>query len=251
MTGPTPLAARRPPSAVLRLTLGLLAGFALFQWTAAALGSDRGQAGVVVAALIVLAMLGVERVLFGQPPRVAAHRLGLGWPAARGVLCAVVVGVALLAVIPVHIAVTGAPWSPYPRWPWLLPGLFAQAGIAEEVLFRGYLFRHVRDGRPFWRAALLAMVPFVAVHLLLLLTLPWPLALASIALAAAMSFPLAYLFELGGRTIWAPAVVHFVAQGAIKVVVVPGEPGQHLPFVWIAACAVVPWVVFVVRRNGV
>ena len=48
-----------------------------------------------------------------------------------------------------------------------LPGLFAQAGIAEELLFRGYLFGHLREGRSFWRAALLSMPPFLAVHLLL------------------------------------------------------------------------------------
>jgi len=247
MTGPP--SERRSPSAALRLMLGLLAVFALFQWAGGALGSNRGQAGLLIGALVVAAMLAVERVLFGQPPRAAARRLGLARPTARGVRTALAVGLALLAIIPCYVAVTGAPWSLYPRWAWLLPGLFAQAGIAEEVLFRGYLFRHVREGRSFWRAALLATGPFVAVHLLLLLTLPWPLALASVGLAAVMSLPLAYLFELGGRTVWAPAIVHFVAQGAIKVVVVSGDAGQLLPFVWMAGCAVVPWAVFLVRRG--
>ena len=63
---------------------------------------------------------------------------------------------------------------------WLVPGLFAQAGIAEEVLFRGYLFRHAREGRDFWRAALVAAGLFVTVHLLMFLMLPWPIALASL-----------------------------------------------------------------------
>ena len=64
----------------------------------------------------------------------------------------------------------------YPGWISLLPGLFAQAGIAEEVLFRGYLFGHVRVGRTFWRAAAVSMLPFVSVHLILFFSMPWPIA---------------------------------------------------------------------------
>ena len=55
----------------------------------------------------------------------------------------------------------------YPGWISLLPGLFAQAGIAEEVLFRGYLFGHMRVGRTFWRAAAVSMLPFVRRPILL------------------------------------------------------------------------------------
>ena len=102
-----------------------------------------------------------------------------------------------------------------------MPGLFAQAGIAEEVLFRGYLFGHLRRGRSFWRAALLSMLPFVAVHLLLFATMPWPIAAAALLLAVIVAFPLARLYELGGATIWAPALLHFVIQGTVKIVVFP------------------------------
>jgi hypothetical protein len=41
----------------------------------------------------------------------------------------------------------------------------------------------------------------------------WPVALAAVGLAVVLSFPLAYLFELGGRTIWAPAILHFRRAG--------------------------------------
>jgi len=191
--------------------------------------------GLVVGALVVAVVVCAERVLFRRPWTAIGRELGLG--------------AALLLVIPVFLAARGAPASPHPGWPWLLPGLFAQAGVAEETLFRGYLFRHVRQGRTFGRAALVAAVPFVAVHLAMFLTLPWPIALASVVLAALISVPLAYLFELGGDTIWAPALVHFVVQGAIKLVDVPGEAGQVLPLVWLAASAVLPWAVFLVPRR--
>lgn len=57
------------------------------------------------------------------------------------------------------------------------------------------------------------MPPFVAVHVLLFTYLPLPIAAAATLLSLAMSFPLARLYDLGGATIWAPAILHFVAQG--------------------------------------
>ena len=152
-------------------------------------------------------------------------------------------------MIPAFARVTGASVELSPGWSWLVPGLFGQAGVAEEVLFRGYLFRHMRQGRPFWRAAFLSAVPFVAVHLLLFLTLPWAVALAAVLLATVLSFPLAHLFELGGDTIWAPALVHFVIQGAIKVILVGGPGADLFPFVWMGAGAVLPFLVFLVPRR--
>lgn len=90
------------------------------------------------------------------------------------------ISLALLLVLPAYAWAVGGRLEMYPRWAWLVPGLFAQAGVAEEILFRGYLFRHLRRGRTFWRAALLAAAPFILVHLLLFVTLPWPLALATL-----------------------------------------------------------------------
>ena len=134
----------------------------------------------------------------------------------------------------------------YPGWISLLPGLFAQAGIAEEVLFRGYLFRHLRVGRTFWRAAAVSMLPFVSVHLILFFSMPWPIAVASVLLAIIISFPLAYLFELGGDTIWAPAILHFVIQATVKVIVF-AHGAESFALVWMAVSAVVPLVIFTVK----
>src|SRR5262245_63897250 len=120
--------------------------------------------------------------------------------------------------------------------------------MAEETLFRGFLYRRVRQGRPFWRAVAIAALPFVAVHLILFATLPLPVALASVLLAAIMSAPLAHLFELGGGTIWGPAILHFVAQGGIKVVT-PSAGGVGLPLVWMVGCAALPYLAFLVPRR--
>ena len=231
-----------------RLLLGLALVFALFHFVAAALGSDRGQAGVVVGALVVAATLAAERVLFGVPIASAVRDVGLGWPTARGVLTAAGVCVLLLQVFPATAWLDGARLVLDQRWAALLPGLFAQAGIAEEALFRGYLFRRVRVGRSFWRAVALSTLPFVAVHLFLFATMPWPIALAAVLLSAIVGAPLAHLFELGGGTIWAPALLHFTVQGAIKLVSLD-PPDPRLPVIWMVASALLPFLAFVVPHR--
>lgn len=233
-----------------RVILGVVVVFALFHGSALALDSDRGQAGLTIGALVVLATIAAERILFRQTVQGSVSLVGLGRPTVRGLLAAAATCTVLLLVPAGMLASTGAAFSFYPAWIGLLPGLFAQAGIAEEVLFRGFLFRHVRRGRSFWRSATLSSLPFVAVHLITVIALPWPVAVAAVALAAIVSFPLAYLFELCGNTIWAPALVHFVIQAAIKVLVVPGEVGQLLPLVWIGASAALPWLAFLIPRPS-
>ena len=84
------------------------------------------------------------------------------------------------------------------------------------------------------------------VHLILFYSLPWSLAGASLLLAIAMSFPLSKLFEMGGDTMWAPAIVHFVAQGAVKVIVISGERAWLFPFFWIAMSALIPLTVYAI-----
>ncbi len=230
----------------LRLLCGVAAVFALFQWSATALGSDRGPAGLAVGALVVTALFVVERVLHGRPVAVAFRELGFGRPAPRAMAAVFAISGALLLVFPVYGALHQRQWTPVTDWAWLAPGLFAQAGIAEEALFRGYLFGHLRRGRSFWRAAVLSMAPFVVVHLWLFATMAWPVALAAVGLSVVMSFPLARLFDLGGATIWAPAILHAVAQGAIKLILPDGDPDPAFPLIWMAACAVIPTLVFLV-----
>ena len=95
------------------------------------------------------------------------------------------------------------------------------------------------------------MLPFVLVHLLMFVNLPWPVALASLLLSVVISFPMAHLFELGGGTIWPPALLHFVVQGTVKVIDLAGEGTASFPLVWIAASAVVPLAVFLFTRRAI
>jgi membrane protease YdiL (CAAX protease family) len=190
-----------PAGSWLRLLTGLALVFLLFQAAGQHFDSDRGQAGIVIAALVLAGLVIVERWLFGTPLGVAPCTLGLGRPDPRGIVAAGLVSGLLLIVIAALRMGAAERFAMLPGWPYLLPGLFAQAGVAEEALFRGYLFGRLLRGRSFRRAAALSMVPFLAVHLVLFATLPWPIALTSLALAAVLSFPLAHLFVLGGHTI--------------------------------------------------
>lgn len=211
--------------------------------TAAWLGSLRGEAGLLVCALVIVTALGVERLFFKTSGRQAWQRLGLGYPNPRAIFAVLGVSLVMLAFYPLFSIVTGAPVSLREDWLWLAFGLFAQHGISEELLFRGFTFGHLREGRSFWRAAFLALVPFVAVHLLLLASLSLPLALASIVLAVASSFPLAYLYDQGYRTMWAPALLHFAVH-TIKLVNFPEDFSMPAMLGWVAICVVVPYLVF-------
>lgn len=227
---------------------GMVAVFALFHWSALALGSDRGQAGIVVGAIVTAAILAVERLWFARTLADAALAIGFGPPARSGLLASAVISALLLAVVPLYAAATGSHVTMIEQWWMRLPGLFAQAGIAEEALFRGYLFGHLRRGRSFWRAASTSMLPFAAVHLLMFFTMPWPVAAASLLLALVISFPMAQLYELGRMTIWAPALLHFIVQGTIKSIRMDGDSAATFPLLWIAACAVVPLLTLLVPR---
>ncbi len=229
------------------MTGGLALVFALFHWTAAAWGSVRGERGLAVCAVVLASLLLVERFAFGQEAFAAMRQLGLGRPRPRGLAAATALCVCLLSTVPVFMLATDASFTTYRGWPWLVPGLFAQAGIAEETLFRGFLFRRLRVGRSFWRAAWLSMPPFVGVHLLMFLTMPWPVALVAVLLACVVSFPLAWLYELGGQTVWAAALAHFVIQATVKVIVVGDEGATLFAVVWMAVTAAGSMLVFLVR----
>jgi membrane protease YdiL (CAAX protease family) len=216
---------------------------------ATALGSFRGEAGIVVCIVVLAAAVVAERLLTGRSPLQALAALGLRLPNARALVWTVVVMAALLCFYPVFGFLTGAPVVIAPGWYLLIPGLFAQGGIAEETVFRGFLFRHIREGRTFWRAAWLAAVPFVSVHLLLFLSLDLAVAVASVLVAVSLSFPLAWLFERSGNSIWPPAIVHFVVQGSIKLVEPDPNSFLMLAIAWMLLGAAVPWLFFLLREE--
>lgn len=234
-----------------RLYVGVLAVYGLFQAIAIGTDSAFGEWGIVIAIVIVAAtaaaavLLPLER---GVPKREQLRGLGLGKPSPRALAVTIGIGALMLGFYPIFAALTDASISLRRGWYLLLPGLFAQAGIAEEVLFRGYLFGQLRRRRTFWRAAWLSLPAFAIAHVALFFMMEPVLAAVATLLSIAVSLPLARLFDLGGSTIWAPALLHFVIQAAPKIVVAAPAVEMPLAVGWMAVAMVVPWIAFAIRR---
>ena len=227
---------------------GFFALWLILDRSAAGLGSYRGELGVAVCLVVLAAALAVEVPLSRVSAWQALTDLGLKWPDAIGMIGTTALCGAMLLFYPLFAIATGTTLRLRADWFLLLPGLFAQGGIAEETVFRGFLFRHVRNGRSFWRAALLSSAPFIAVHLLLFFSMDWPIALAALLVALSISYPLAWLFERSGNSIWPCALVHFVVQGSIKLIDVPDQQLLPMAIAWMVVSASAPWLFFLILR---
>jgi membrane protease YdiL (CAAX protease family) len=214
------------------------------------LGSFLGEYGLLVCAITLAVALAVETAISRRRPLATLSALGLKAPNQASLVAALGLAALILAFLPLNAWRTGTAIDVKPGWLWLALGMFAQGGVAEEVLFRGYLFRHMRARWSFWRAAWVAAIPFVAVHLLLFATLDPGLAAASIGLSLAVSFPFAWLYERSENSIWPPAILHAATQAGIKLVIVPDDALPSLAFGWMALTAVVPWLVFLLRPDA-
>lgn len=244
-----PVTPVQTPAAWGRLLLGLFVTYGLFVMVADRLGSTRGESGVVVSVAVLASLTLAERLLFATDKTAATRVLGLGPPHAAGLVAASGLCVLLLLVLAGVAVAWRIPMRLTADWLWLLPGLLAQAGVAEEALFRAYLFGHLRASRSFWRAAALAMLPFALVHGGLFFTMTWPVAAAALLLSIAIAVPLAHLFELGGHTVWAPALLHTVIQGTLKVIVIPEESMTRVALAWMLASALVPFLALLFQRR--
>ena len=240
------------PVDVTSRTLKIILGFALL-WLlldrmAAALGSLRGEWGVAVCIAVLIAAVVIEALVSGRSRLPALlSTLGLRAPNTRALVWTLVVAAALLCFYPAFALAAGSSLDLRDDWWLLLPGLFAQGGIAEETIFRGYLFRHFREGRSFWQAAWVSAIPFTAVHLLLFLSLEFTVALISVLVALSLSFPLAWLYERAGNSIWPPAIMHFVLQGSIKLIETDESAFFTMAVAWLVVGACAPWVFFLMK----
>lgn len=208
-----------------------------------------GRYGLAILGAVLAAALAVERLLFRLGPREALRRLGFARPTGRALLAAGAAGGLVLLVYPITTAVTGAGVHLRPGWLWLLIGIFAFHGLAEETVWRGYVYRRLRAGRSFG-AAVAGTMPFVAVaHVPILVTSGPLVGSAALLVAAVTAIPLAYLFDLGRGTIWAPAIVH-TAIDSFKLVVVPVAAVGTFSLILAAVGIVVPLLVLAVPREG-
>jgi len=209
---------RRAVSAIL---IGCAMMFVILELGVTALAAllDQTWAALIVTAIMVLVAVLFERQAFKHSAAEGLRAIGFGRPNPRAVLVAAIIGFVILAFFPIFSLITGTHISLKPNWLWILAGAIALNGIGEETLFRGYVFGGLcrEAGMSFRQAGFISMVIFAAVHLLLFVGNPFFVGFLGTLIAVSAAFPMAYLFERGNDTIWAPAVLH-VATHAIRLV---------------------------------
>lgn len=227
-----------------------LAGFGLLYATLMAASSvdATGRWGLAILAAVLLTGIAVERLLFGTPLAGGLRSLGLGRPGGRALLLAAAASGLVLLVFPLSAAVSGIGVQLRPDWVWLLVGIFAFHGLAEELVWRGFAFRRLRSGRTF-RAAMGWTMPLIAAtHLPIVLTHGPAIGVGAMCVAAVTSIPFGYLYETGRRTIWAPALVH-TAIDSFKLVVIPAAALATFPLLLTVVSLLVPLAVLAVPRR--
>jgi membrane protease YdiL (CAAX protease family) len=203
---------------------------------------------LVTTAMLLLAMV-IERLAYGRSPRQAIAALGWGRPRPSALLAAAVIAAVMVAFFPVYSLVTGVPLGLKADWAWILLGAIALNGLAEETLFRGFVFGHLRQaGHTFRRAGAISLLIFGAVHLYLFTNNPPAIAFLATVLAVSAGLPLAFLFERAGMVIWAGVILHVTAH-TFRLVDVPVAESMTLATAWLLLQFGAVFLVFVFRNN--
>jgi len=237
------------PTVAGRSWLRFLIGFTVVWGVLAGLGEfdATGRWGLVILLAVAAAAVAVEIVLYKTPVRRAIGFLGLRRPNGRAVALAAAISCLVLLVYPLTTAVTGAQFRLVPNWPWILLGIFAFHGLAEEIVWRGFAFRRLSVARPFRAAVLLTMPLIAAAHIPVVINNGVVVAIGAMVVAAVTSIPFSYLYTTGRCTIWAPALIH-TAIDTFKIVVIPEAAVTTYSLLLIGVSIVVPLLALAVPR---
>jgi membrane protease YdiL (CAAX protease family) len=200
--------------------------------------------GPVVLLVVAAAAVVVVRL----PVRAALRTLGFGRPTGRSLVVSAVVSALVLLVWPVTAWLSGTSIPLRADWPVVLVGILALHGLAEELVWRGYVFRRLAEGRSF-RAAVAWSMPLLALtHVPILITSGPAVGVGAMLVAAVTSIPLSRLYVMGGGTLWAPALLH-AAIDSFKVVVLPAAALAVYPLLIIGFSLAVPLLVLLVPSR--
>jgi membrane protease YdiL (CAAX protease family) len=204
--------------------------------------------GRILICLVVVSGAAIAWSLIkGKSLEQSLREIGFGVPRWRVIGISVLLSLLMLTFFPLYSSLTTVSLPLQNKWPWILIGIITGVGIAEETLFRGFAFHFLREKHPFWRAATLSMILFAVMHLLLMLWLPLPIAIAAIILAIIAAYPTAYLFETSNRTIWPSAVLHTTALST-NLFEIPTNRMISLSLLWIGVIMIGLFMVFLVGR---
>ena len=220
------------------LFYGMVLLTASFDWT---------WSRILVGAITVSGVTITWSLLRKTPLTESFWQVGFGIPNWRVIGIVFVISALMLSFFPIYSSLANVDLPLQNNWPWILIGIIAGVGIAEETLYRGFVFNFLRKEHTFWKAATISMILFGAMHLLLLLWLPLPIAIAAIILAIIAAYPSAYLFETGNRTIWPSAILHTTAL-ATNLFIIPSDLMVSFSLVWIGVVVIDLLLVFVAGK---
>lgn len=205
---------------------------------------------LIICAAVIIVSVTIERAFFKLHIKAALRQLGFGKPAFLSAVLSVGLSLILFACYPLITYMTGYTFTIPSGFAWTAVGLFALHGIAEETLYRGFLFHRLREGRSFLRAGWLSVLFFSLSHIPIIVSQGVLVGGTAVLLAIASSFPLALLFEKGNNTIWAPAILHFSIDTVIPILSAGefSESAQKAVMIWMAISAVLPYILFLFFR---
>jgi membrane protease YdiL (CAAX protease family) len=238
-------AARAGSNALWRVLLGCALMYLVLQGGLMLLipSLDQPSAALVVAAAMFVVAIVIERGFFARDVASGLKALGLGRPTGGAMLVSLILIIGMGAFFPIYSAVTEVPIGLRADWLWVLIGAVALNGLAEETLFRGFVFGHLRQGgHSFWRAGFTSLVIFGLVHLFLLVGNPPEIAILGALVAAVAAFPFAFLYERAGNTIWAGAVLH-VGAHFFRLVEIPETEYMTVAMTWLVVQVGFPFLV--------
>lgn len=244
------------PRAFVLLVVLVVAWFCALSYLPALFGTcfdgacEPSVTSVALSSVVPLACFAMvvvlERVLFGGGPAA----LGLTRIDAGGIGRASLFLAPLLAFYPVCAWATGTTLAMRQGWGWMLVGVLLNNGLAEETMMRGFVYRHLREGRSFARAATITTTIFAAYHLPIVVSAGPVIGIAAVVLAVPAGFVTAWLYEDGRRSLAGPALMHTVHNALVMVVVL--EPDVPLaPVLYMATSTLTAIVVLVLfaRRS--
>ena len=211
---------------------------------------DTWNALLISACVLLMAIL-VEICVFRSRFNDLTRLLGFGKPHVKAIAAALIISLLMFLCYPAITAITGYQFRLPADWLWLAIGVFIFHGIAEEVLYRAFLFRRLREDRSFWKAAWLAVIFFTAAHIPIIINMGLIVGGMAVMLAVVSSFPFSFMYEKGGNTIWAPAIVHAAIDTIIPILAAGGMNEQSTMAVslWMAAAMIIPYTAFLILKD--
>ncbi|HMQ52604.1 MAG TPA: CPBP family intramembrane metalloprotease [Anaerolineae bacterium] len=195
------------------------------------------------------ATLVAERWLFSRTWRQAGQAVGFVRTRLPAVAVALLVSLPMWLFLPLLAWLQATPIQLQPDWFALLLGVMLVNGLTEEVLHRGFVFGHLQQEHSFSRAATLSALLFAAQHLYLIFTIGWLAGLASVVLAALLTFPLAYSYARGGNSLSGPAILHTSSNAPMIILALPPSFGASVLVPYMGVVLVSIYLVFILDRS--